>query len=51
MPAGYVQQIIVKGTVSPWDNKEMVPSDAFRGPLSKVFNILNDINNFKYSDR
>ncbi|XP_064647832.1 sterol regulatory element-binding protein cleavage-activating protein-like [Lineus longissimus] len=47
---GYVQQIVVKATVSPWQPNNLIPSDAFRGPLSKIFDILDLIDEFQYHD-
>ncbi|KAJ8314345.1 hypothetical protein KUTeg_008906 [Tegillarca granosa] len=47
-PVGYVQQIIVKAAVSPWQHSRMIPSDAFRVPLSKVFDVIQHIEHFKY---
>ncbi|XP_041365861.1 sterol regulatory element-binding protein cleavage-activating protein-like isoform X2 [Gigantopelta aegis] len=47
---GFVQQIVVKATVSPWKPEILIPTDAFRGPLGKVYEILEHIENFKYSD-
>ncbi|GAB1599283.1 sterol regulatory element-binding protein cleavage-activating protein-like [Argonauta hians] len=49
-PYGYVQQILFKGTVKPWVPKKMIPSDAFRQPLSKVFDIIEELNLFKFSN-
>lgn len=49
-PVAYVQQIIVKATVSPWETKDMRVTDALRGPLSKAFEILDVINTFKFTD-
>ncbi|XP_052826909.1 sterol regulatory element-binding protein cleavage-activating protein [Octopus bimaculoides] len=49
-PFGYIQQILFKGTVKPWFPKKMIPSDAFRGPLSKVFDVVEELNLFKYSN-
>ncbi|KAL5006353.1 hypothetical protein ScPMuIL_015159 [Solemya velum] len=45
---GYVQQIVIKSVVSPWTTKHLVPIDAFRGPLSKAFKVLDALNNFKH---
>ena len=46
-PVAYVMQFVVKTTVSPWKYKKMISTDAFRGPLSKVFEIIQHINNFQ----
>ncbi|KAK3101013.1 hypothetical protein FSP39_000257 [Pinctada imbricata] len=42
-PVGYIQQIVVMTTVSPWKSQYMLPSDAFRLPLYKVFEILDEV--------
>ena len=49
-PVGFVQQIVVKATVSPWKPEILIPTDAFRGPLGKVYEILEHIEHFRYSD-
>ncbi|XP_064598999.1 LOW QUALITY PROTEIN: sterol regulatory element-binding protein cleavage-activating protein-like [Liolophura sinensis] len=49
-PVAYIQQIIVKATVSPWESEDMQVTDALRGPLSKAFAILEAINTFKFTD-
>ena len=46
-PVAFVQQIQVKSVVTPWPAKSMIQTDAFRGPLSTVFGIVEKINNFK----
>lgn len=51
IPIGFVQQIIFKGTVSPWKPDQMVATDAFRAPLSKVFEIIDELNSFKFTHR
>lgn len=43
-PFVYVQQIILRTVVLPW-NKELAITDAFRGPLFEVFKLLEIINN------
>lgn len=43
-PFVYVQQIILRSVVLPW-NKELLLTDAFRGPLFEVFKLLEIINN------
>ena len=50
VPVGYIQQIIVKATVSPWKQEYMVPDDAFRSPLLRVFEILEELEKFKFKD-
>ncbi|XP_012945124.1 sterol regulatory element-binding protein cleavage-activating protein [Aplysia californica] len=46
-PVAYIQQIVVKAAVSPWPEREMVVSDAFRAPLATVFSIEEELNNLK----
>ena len=46
-PTGYIQQVVVKATVAPWQVNQMIPIDAFRAPLGKVFEVIDGINNFK----
>ncbi|KAL7027293.1 hypothetical protein ACKWTF_005397 [Chironomus riparius] len=43
-PYMYVQQVILRSIVLPWE-KELVLTDAFRGPLFEVFKLLEIINN------
>lgn len=49
-PVCYVQQIVLKTTVSPW-NEQLVLTDAFRGPLSEVFTLLETIRNYELENR
>lgn len=49
-PLGYIQQIVVKVAVSPWKPDVMTPSDAYRSPLSKVFQLIDKINHFQYNE-
>jgi len=44
---GYVQQILVKATIAPWDRRGLRPSDAFRTPLHKMFSLLNELNYYQ----
>uniref|UniRef100_A0A8C9T4V3 Sterol regulatory element-binding protein cleavage-activating protein n=1 Tax=Scleropages formosus TaxID=113540 RepID=A0A8C9T4V3_SCLFO len=48
-PVAYIQQVLVKAAVSPWDNR-LVPVDAFRSPLGRVFSLLDEIRNHVHSD-
>ncbi|KAG5856820.1 hypothetical protein ANANG_G00011950 [Anguilla anguilla] len=48
-PVAYIQQVLVKAAVSPWDSK-LVPVDAFRSPLGRVFTLLEEIRNHVHSD-
>lgn len=49
LPVAYIQQVLVKAAVSPWDNN-MVAVDAFRSPLGRVFNLLEEIQNHVHTD-
>lgn len=44
----YIQQLVVKTTVSPWDSTQHDPLDALHAPLSKVFKILEDVEKFRH---
>ncbi|KAK3733745.1 hypothetical protein RRG08_026859 [Elysia crispata] len=46
-PVAYVQQILLKTSISPWRYQHMMPSDAFRAPLASAFDILNQLDTFK----
>uniref|UniRef100_A0A7N8WQ78 Sterol regulatory element-binding protein cleavage-activating protein n=1 Tax=Mastacembelus armatus TaxID=205130 RepID=A0A7N8WQ78_9TELE len=48
-PVAYIQQVLVKAAVSPWDSS-LVPVDIFRSPLGRVFNLLEEIHNHVHSD-
>ncbi|XP_024114205.1 sterol regulatory element-binding protein cleavage-activating protein isoform X1 [Oryzias melastigma] len=48
-PVAYIQQVLVKAAVSPWDSS-LVPVDVFRSPLGQVFSLLEEIRNHVYSD-
>uniref|UniRef100_A0A3Q2ZDL0 Sterol regulatory element-binding protein cleavage-activating protein n=1 Tax=Kryptolebias marmoratus TaxID=37003 RepID=A0A3Q2ZDL0_KRYMA len=48
-PVAYIQQVLVKAAVSPWDNN-LVMVDVFRSPLGKVFSLLEEIRNHVHSD-
>ncbi|XP_062599956.1 sterol regulatory element-binding protein cleavage-activating protein-like [Saccostrea cucullata] len=50
VPVGYIQQIVVKATVSPWKQEYMIPEDAFRTPLLRVFEILEELEKFKFKE-
>ncbi|KAK0079274.1 hypothetical protein PV325_001450 [Microctonus aethiopoides] len=45
-PALYVQQVALRVGVVPWAN-DLALSDAFRGPLYEVFNLLEIIRNYQ----
>lgn len=49
-PVAYIQQVLVKAAVSPWDSS-LVPVDVFRSPLGRAFSLLEEIRNHVYSDR
>ncbi|XP_043832976.1 sterol regulatory element-binding protein cleavage-activating protein [Dromiciops gliroides] len=48
-PVAYVQQIFVKSTVSPWHNN-LLAVDVFRSPLSRVFQLVEEIRNHVLRD-
>lgn len=47
---GYVQKIVVKAAVYPWKSDFLVPTDAFRAPLGKVFDIIQELDQIRYKD-
>ncbi|XP_029958340.1 sterol regulatory element-binding protein cleavage-activating protein isoform X2 [Salarias fasciatus] len=49
-PVAYIQQVLVKAAVSPWDSS-LVPVDVFRSPLGRVFTLLEEIRNHVHSDK
>ncbi|KAM9307999.1 sterol regulatory element-binding protein cleavage-activating protein [Gastrophryne carolinensis] len=49
-PVAYIQQVLVKGVVSPWD-KNFLAVDVFRSPLSRVFSLVEEIRNHVLRDR
>lgn len=49
VPVAYIQQVLVKAAVSPWDSS-LVPVDAFRSPLGRVFTLLEEIRNHVHTD-
>ncbi|KAM6967692.1 sterol regulatory element-binding protein cleavage-activating protein [Aplochiton taeniatus] len=46
-PVAYIQQVLVKAAVSPWESG-LVPVDVFRSPLGRVFSLLEEIRNHVY---
>ncbi|XP_027142578.1 sterol regulatory element-binding protein cleavage-activating protein isoform X2 [Larimichthys crocea] len=48
-PVAYIQQVLVKAAVSPWDSS-LVPVDVFRSPLGRAFSLLEEIRNHVHSD-
>lgn len=48
-PVAYIQQVLVKAAVSPWDST-LVPVDVFRSPLGRVFSLLEEIRNHVHND-
>ncbi|XP_060066336.1 sterol regulatory element-binding protein cleavage-activating protein-like [Ylistrum balloti] len=49
-PVGYIQQITVRAAVYPWASEFLAPMDAFRTPLSKVFDVIRQLDSFIFSD-
>lgn len=47
-PFIYVQQIVLRSTIIPWNDKILL-SDSFRGPLYEVFRLIEIINNHEDS--
>ncbi|XP_043921953.1 sterol regulatory element-binding protein cleavage-activating protein isoform X2 [Protopterus annectens] len=43
-PVAYIQQVFVKSIVFPWD-KTLFAVDAFRSPLSRVFQLVEEVRN------
>ncbi|XP_014395989.1 PREDICTED: sterol regulatory element-binding protein cleavage-activating protein [Myotis brandtii] len=48
-PVAYVQQILVKSSVSPW-HKDLLAVDVFRSPLSRAFQLVEEIRNHVLRD-
>lgn len=48
-PKLYVQQIIMKSTVGPW-NDHLLLMDAFRGPLAESFKLAEIIHNYQHNN-
>lgn len=49
-PALYVQQVVLRTAVMPWA-EDLSLSDAFRGPLFEIFNLLEIIQNYQDTER
>lgn len=48
-PVAYIQQIFVKSSVSPW-HKNLLAVDVFRSPLSRAFQLVEEIRNHMLRD-
>ncbi|KAH6940214.1 hypothetical protein HPB50_026336 [Hyalomma asiaticum] len=48
-PVAYVQQIVVKAAVSPWQ-PDLLLMDAFRSPLAESFRISEIVGNHQFTD-
>lgn len=48
-PVAYIQQILVKSSVSPW-HKNLLAVDVFRSPLSRAFQLVEEIRNHALRD-
>jgi len=46
-PVAYIQQIVIKAAVHPWQADGLIPSDAYRATLSTVFELLEHIDNYQ----
>ncbi|XP_060568692.1 sterol regulatory element-binding protein cleavage-activating protein-like [Ruditapes philippinarum] len=44
----YIQQLVVKTTVSPWEPTQHDPLDALYAPLTKVFKILEEVEKLRH---
>uniref|UniRef100_A0A8C5N124 Sterol regulatory element-binding protein cleavage-activating protein n=1 Tax=Leptobrachium leishanense TaxID=445787 RepID=A0A8C5N124_9ANUR len=49
-PVAYVQQVLVKAVVSPWDTS-FLAVDVFRSPLSRAFPLVEEIRNHVLRER
>lgn len=49
-PVAYIQQIFVKSSVSPW-HRDLLAVDVFRSPLSRAFQLVEEIRNHVLRDR
>lgn len=49
-PVAYIQQIFVKSSVSPW-HRNLLAVDVFRSPLSRAFQLVEEIRNHVLRDR
>lgn len=49
-PVAYIQQIFVKTSVTPW-HKDLLAVDVFRSPLSRAFQLVEEIRNHVLRDR
>ncbi|XP_073757191.1 sterol regulatory element-binding protein cleavage-activating protein isoform X2 [Callorhinus ursinus] len=48
-PVAYIQQIFVKSSVSPW-HKNLLAVDVFRSPLSRAFQLVEEVRNHVLRD-
>uniref|UniRef100_A0A8C5S5C5 Sterol regulatory element-binding protein cleavage-activating protein n=1 Tax=Laticauda laticaudata TaxID=8630 RepID=A0A8C5S5C5_LATLA len=48
-PVAYIQQVLVKATVSPWP-KNFLAVDVFRAPLARVFQLVEELRNHALRD-
>ncbi|KAI1720286.1 sterol-sensing domain of SREBP cleavage-activation domain-containing protein [Ditylenchus destructor] len=49
-PFAYVQHIIVKGSVEPWNSSNMTPTLAVKGPISSAFTIDSLLRTIRSAD-
>lgn len=49
-PALFVQQVVLRTAVVPWA-EDLSLSDAFRGPLFEIFNLLEIIQNYQDTEK
>ncbi|KAF0300972.1 Sterol regulatory element-binding protein cleavage-activating protein [Amphibalanus amphitrite] len=48
-PVVYIQQVLVRAAVTPWQS-DMILTDAYRAPLSRVFALTESIANFQHGN-
>ena len=47
-PALFVQQVVLRTAIMPWA-EDLSLTDAYRGPLYEIFNLLETIQNYQDS--
>lgn len=46
-PVAYIQQIVIKAAILPWNSSRLISADLLRASLSTVFELLDHINNYQ----
>lgn len=49
-PFAYIQQIVFRSSVIPW-KKNLLLTDAYRGPLYEIFKLLEIVRNHEDENR